>query len=116
VLLRTCFSQSFGWNWGENAKPRDAARFSSVYTLMPFVACVPMALGLDPLAVTLFSMAITTIILPVIVLPFLVLMNDEHYVGRHRNGFVGNWVVFVIIVLAAVMAVVAIPLEIAGGS
>jgi Mn2+/Fe2+ NRAMP family transporter len=110
------FSQSFGWNWGEDEKPRDAARFSFVYTLMPFVACLPMALGLDPLTVTLFSMAITTVILPVIVLPFLVLMNDDHYVGRHRNGFVGNAVVFVTIVLAAVMAVVAIPLEIFGGS
>jgi hypothetical protein len=43
-------------------------------------------------------------------------MNDPHYVGRHRNGFVGNAVVFFVIVLAAVMAVVAIPLEITGGS
>jgi Mn2+/Fe2+ NRAMP family transporter len=109
-------SQSFGWNWGENEKPSDAARFSTVYTLFPLLACVPMALGLDPLTVTVFSMAITTVVLPVIVLPFIVLMNDEHYVGSHRNGPIGNAVVMFIIMLSAVMAVVAIPLEIFGGS
>jgi hypothetical protein len=43
-------------------------------------------------------------------------MNDEHYVGSHRNGVIGNAVVFVVILLAAAMAVVAIPLEIFGGS
>jgi Mn2+/Fe2+ NRAMP family transporter len=109
-------SQSFGWKWGEDEKPADAARFSTVYTIYPLIACVPMVLGLDPLTVTVFSMAVTTVILPVIVLPFLVLMNDEHFVGKHRNGIVGNGVVLVVIVLAAVMAVVAIPLEIFGGS
>jgi Mn2+/Fe2+ NRAMP family transporter len=110
------WSQSFGWKWGEDEKPADAARFSTVYTIYPLIACVPMVLGLDPLTVTVFSMAVTTVILPVIVLPFLVLMNDEHYVGKHRNGLVGNGVVLVVIVLAAVMAVVAIPLEVFGGS
>ena len=25
-------SQAFGWNWGENLKPREAARFSTTYT------------------------------------------------------------------------------------
>lgn len=110
------WSQTFGWKWGEDEKPSDAARFSTVYTVVPFVAAVPMVLGLDPMTVTLFSMAITTVILPVIVLPFLVVMNDEHLVGSHRNGVIGNTVVFVVILLGAVMAVVAIPLEIFGGS
>jgi Mn2+/Fe2+ NRAMP family transporter len=110
------WSQAFGWKWGENEKPVNAARFSTVYTVFPLLASVPMALGLDPLTVTVFSMALTTVVLPFIVLPFLVLMNDEHYVGSHRNGVIGNGVVFVVILLAAAMAVVAIPLEIFGGS
>ena len=110
------WSQAFGWNWGENEKPANAARFSTVYTVFPLVASVPMALGLDPLTVTIFSMALTTVILPFVVLPFLVLMNDEHFVGSHRNGVIGNGVVFVVILVAAAMAVVAIPLEIFGGS
>jgi Mn2+/Fe2+ NRAMP family transporter len=110
------WSQTFGWNWGEDEKPANAARFSTVYTLFPLMASIPMVLGLDPLTVTVFSMALTTMILPVIVLPFLVVMNDEHYVGQHRNGVVGNTVIVVVIVMAAIMAVVAIPLEVFGGS
>jgi Mn2+/Fe2+ NRAMP family transporter len=55
------------------------------------------------------------LILPVVVLPFLVLMNDPHYVGKHRNGRIGNTVVFIVIVMAAILAVVSIPLVILGG-
>jgi len=41
-------------------------------------------------------------------------MNDEHYVGVHGNGWLGNAVVLVITALAFVLAVVSVPLEIAG--
>jgi Mn2+/Fe2+ NRAMP family transporter len=64
---------------------------------------------------TMFSMAVTVAILPFIVLPFWVLMNDPQHVGEHRNGWIGNSIVFFVIIMAAVLAVVAIPLEIFGG-
>ncbi|MBE9020878.1 divalent metal cation transporter, partial [Chroococcidiopsidales cyanobacterium LEGE 13417] len=44
-----------------------------------------------------------------------VLMNDDRYVGRHRNGWISNTVVIFTIGLAFVLAIVAIPLEILGG-
>src|SRR5204863_7846852 len=84
------YSQGFGWNWGQNHRPQDATRFSTVYSIFIFAACVPIALNADPLKLTLFAMAVTAVILPLIVLPFLVLMNDEHYVGKHRNGWVSK--------------------------
>ena len=34
---------------------------------------------------------------------------------EHRNGWIGNSVVFFVVIMAAVLAVVAIPLEIFGG-
>jgi Mn2+/Fe2+ NRAMP family transporter len=64
---------------------------------------------------TVFSMALTAATLPLGTLPFVVLMNDKHYVGEHRNGWISNLVVIFIIVLAFVLAVVSIPLEIFGG-
>jgi Mn2+/Fe2+ NRAMP family transporter len=67
------------------------------------------------LKLTLFSMATTTLVLPLIVLPFLVVMNDKYYLRNHVNGRFSNAIVCVIILLAAAMAVVAIPLEIFGG-
>ena len=74
-----------------------------------------MVVGIDPLQLTLFSMALTAVILPIAILPFLVLMNDQEYVGEYRNGWLSNSVVIFVIALAFVLAIVAIPLEILGG-
>jgi Mn2+/Fe2+ NRAMP family transporter len=60
-------------------------------------------------------MALTSASLPVGVLPFLVLMNDKSYLDEHTNGWLSNGVVLVISLIAAVLAVISIPLEILGG-
>ncbi|NEU73131.1 divalent metal cation transporter [Hassallia byssoidea VB512170] len=117
VTLDTAYivAQAFGWNWGENLKPKEAARFTFVYTVFVFLASLLMVFGVDPLQLTLFSMAITAVILPPVIIPFLVLMNDKLYVGKYRNGWISNSVIIFTIVLAFVLALVAIPLEILGG-
>ncbi len=107
-------AQAFGWNWGEDERPRDTPRFSLVYTVIIFLAALLVLTGIDPLKLTIFSMALTAATLPLTTVPFLVLMNDEHYVGEHRNGWFSNSVVVLVILLAFVLAVVTIPLEIFG--
>ncbi|TIT53559.1 MAG: divalent metal cation transporter, partial [Mesorhizobium sp.] len=107
-------AQGFGWDWGEDLKPRDDPGFSTVYTVSLFLAAIPIMLGLDPLKLTIFSMALTAASLPLTVVPFLFLLNDERYVGAHRNGIVSNAAVIFIITLAFVLAVVTIPLQIFG--
>ncbi len=116
VSLDTAYitAQAFGWNWGQNLKPKDAARFSLVYTVFLFSASLLMVFGIDPLQLTLFSMAITAVILPPIIIPFLVLMNDEFLLGKYRNGWIGNTVVIFTIILAFLLAIVAIPLQFLG--
>jgi hypothetical protein len=49
------------------------------------------------------------------VLPFLVLMNDATYVKDHTSGPVANALLAVLTVLAAVFAIVVVPLEVMGG-
>lgn len=117
VTLDTAYitAQAFGWNWGESLHPQEAARFSMVYTVFVFLAALLMVVGIDPLQLTLFSMALTAVILPIALLPFLVLMNDREYLGDHCNGWISNSVVVFTIALAFVLAIVAIPLEILGG-
>lgn len=110
------YSQTFGWKWGENQKPADATRFSLTFTIFIVLASIFSIVGVDPLKLTLFSTAITCVILPLIVFPFLVIMNDKTLVGEHKNGPVGNTVVFLIVIIAFVLAIVAIPLELFGGS
>jgi len=60
-------------------------------------------------------MALTALILPAVIVPFIVLMNDERYLHEHRNGWLSNAVVLAIIALAFVLAVVSIPLQVVGG-
>ena len=109
-------SQAFGWNWSENQPPQEDARFSTTYTVCIFAASLLMLARIDPLKLTLFTMALTALILPLVIIPFLILMNDEHYLGKHRNGFISNTVIIFIIGLTFILAVVAIPLGILGGS
>ncbi len=108
-------AQGFGWRWSEDARPRDAARFTLVYTVTLIAGAIIVLLGVDPLAITLLSMALTAALLPIAIVPFLLLMNDPRYVGSHRNGWVGNIVVCGIVGIAFVLAIVSIPLELLGG-
>ena len=109
-------SQALGWNWSENVKPTEDARFSLVYTVAIFGASLLMLIGIDPVRLTMFSTALTVLILPLVVFPFLVVMNDQRYLKEFRNGWFANAAVIFILALAFMLALVAIPLEILGGS
>jgi Mn2+/Fe2+ NRAMP family transporter len=114
LALAYMVAQGFGWNWGEDLEPGDDARFTVTYSLLILAAALFVLVGVDPLELTQISMALTAASLPVGVFPFLILMNDREYLGEHTNKFVGNAVVMLISALAAVLAVVSIPLELIG--
>jgi Mn2+/Fe2+ NRAMP family transporter len=109
------FGQVFGWTWGLERKRRDVSRFVVTFSTMLAASALIAVIGFDPLKVTLLSVALTVVIMPLIVLPFLVLMNNEEYVGKHRSGPIGNGLLAMVTILGALMAIVVIPLEIAGG-
>jgi Mn2+/Fe2+ NRAMP family transporter len=115
LALAYTVAQGFGWNWGESVRPRDAARFTATYTLAVLVAGLPIVLGLDPLSATNMAMVLNAAALPLAVLPFIVLMNDRDYMGEHVNRWLGNAVVVLVTVLACVVAIVSLPLQLAGG-
>lgn len=109
-------AQGFGWNWSENQNPSAEARFSFTYTITIILAALIVVVGIDPLKLTVFTMAITAGTLPVSIVPFLFLMNDYNYLRIYRNGWFSNTIVILIIGLAFLLAVVTIPLQIYGGS
>ena len=115
LALAYMVAQGLGWNWGENVRPRDAARFATVYTAALMVGALLVAAGAEPLALTTVAMVLTSATLPLAVLPFLIVMNDRHYLGDEVNGWVGNTVVLFVIVLACVLALVSVPLQMVGG-
>lgn len=110
------FAQAFGWTWREEGRPQDHARFSLAWTGALAIAPLFTLFGIDPLQLTMISMAITALVLPLPIAPLLVLMNDAHYVGRQRNHLVANVAVLVVLGLAVLLALVAIPLQLAGGA
>jgi Mn2+/Fe2+ NRAMP family transporter len=103
--------QTFGWAWSENQPPGDEARFAMGYTLAVAVATIPSIVGIDPLKLTMFSMAVTVVVLPILIGPLLVVMNDDQYLQQYTNGWIGNVAVAAIVALAFVLAVLAIPLQ-----
>lgn len=109
-------AQGFGWKWGENIRPRDAARFSLVYTVAIALGGLLIFTGIDPLKLTIFSMALTALSLPVTVVPLLILMNDPEYLGENVNHWIANAAVLFVSVLACIVAIVAIPLQFMGGN
>ncbi|MFN2635586.1 MAG: Nramp family divalent metal transporter [Gemmatimonadaceae bacterium] len=109
------FGQGFGWSWSEDLVPAQDARFCFVYTVIILLACVPLLFGIDPIKITMMSMALTSATLPLAIVPFLFLMNDPRYLGKHRNGWLSNSVVAIVILISFVLAVISIPLEIIGG-
>lgn len=103
--------QTFGWAWSEDQRPGEEARFALGYTLAIAVATAPTLLGIDPLKLTMFSMALTVVALPILIGPLLVVMNDEQYLKEYTNGWITNGAVFTIVVIAFLLAIVAIPLQ-----
>ena len=116
LALAYQIAQGFGWNWGEDLEPSGDARFSLTYTVVLLLGALLVLIGIDPLKLTTLSMALTAASLPVAIIPFLVLMNDDKYLGEHTNGWLGNVSILVVSVLASVVAIVSIPLELVGGS
>jgi Mn2+/Fe2+ NRAMP family transporter len=116
LSLAYLLAQGFGWEWSENLRPAKDARFSTAYTVLVVAAALPMAAGMDPLALTNISMVATAASLPVTVVPLIVLMNDRDVLMNHVNGWVSNTALVVIALLSIVLFVAALPLQILGGS
>lgn len=108
-------AQSFGWRWGENARPHEAPRFALTYTAGLLLAVVPIVVGVDPVQLTVVSMTFAAISLPLVVAPFIVVMNERRYLRGRTNHRAANIVVAAIGVLAVVLALAAIPLQLLGG-
>ena len=108
-------AQVFGWSWGTEQPRRDATRFTTAFTFVLVVSVALALVGFDPLQVTMLSVALTVVILPVVVLPFLVLMNDPAFVKQHTSGRAGNLLLAAVTVLAAILALIVIPLQVLGG-
>ena len=108
-------AQGFGFAGSQDARPGDHARFTATYTVALAAGALPVVVGFEPIQVTTLSLALTSLTLPLAVVPLLFVMNDPAYLKEHVNGWLANAVVLAIIAMAFVLALVTIPLEYFGG-
>jgi Mn2+/Fe2+ NRAMP family transporter len=108
-------SQVFGWSWSANKRRDENSRFSCAFTGILIAATGIAVLGFDPLRLTMISVALTVIVMPLMVLPFLVLMNDRKFVKDRTNTSIGNAMLACLTLAGELFALVVIPLEIFGG-
>lgn len=117
VLLGLSYNiaQGFGWEWGENKKPAQAARFNLTLTLVLLAAVGIGLVGGDPLRLALLGSTLIALFLPFSLSPILILMNDADYVRDKTNGRWSNLAIVAVLALAFVVALVSLPLEILSG-
>jgi Mn2+/Fe2+ NRAMP family transporter len=114
LSLAYTVSQTFGWDWGESLEPAKDARFALTYTAAILVAALIPALGVDPFKLTMLTMALNAMLLPVVTIPFLLLMNDRRLLREHANGVFTNVATVLIVVVSVVLFIVSIPLLVRG--
>ena len=107
-------SQYFGWAWGQDLSPGRHARFSLAYALPILLGSIIIALGVDPLKLTIYTMALNAAALPVVSGPFLLLMNDRRRLRDRANGPIGNAATVFIIAVSFLLFIVSIPLVFLG--
>jgi Mn2+/Fe2+ NRAMP family transporter len=109
-------AQYFGWSWGKFRRPAKAARFHLVMLTGLIIAVLVLMTGVDPIAVTEFSVVFSAIALPLTYIPILIVSNDRGYMGRFVNGRVSNALGLVFLVVILVASIAAIPLMIISGA
>jgi Mn2+/Fe2+ NRAMP family transporter len=104
-------TQQVGWKYGVDESPREVPVFSLVYVLMPVLSTIFIAAwGIDPLQLTIVTMVIIALFLPVDIIPFLIVIKDPAYLGYHTNSWVANIAVLLITLMAFVLSVIVLPL------
>ncbi len=109
--------QFFGWDWGKKGRPRQAPLFHLGYLVMLVLAVALAVSGVDPIKLTLVTLALAAATLPFTFLPLLIVANDRDYMGEQRNTLAINVVAGIMLAVLSVVTVAVIPLlVITGGS
>jgi Mn2+/Fe2+ NRAMP family transporter len=107
--------QYFGWDWGKHGRPRQAPMFHLSYLVMLVLAMLFAYTGVNPIELTLITMAVAAMTLPFSFLPLLIVANDDDYVGLQRNTPAINLLAIIILLLLIVVTVATVPLFILTG-
>jgi manganese transport protein len=107
--------QYCGWDWGKKGRPRQAPMFHLAYLVMLVVAIGIALTGIDPIKLTIVSLAVAAATLPFTFLPLLIVANDVDYVGEQKNTPAINVVALLMLGVLISVTIATIPLLIMTG-
>src|SRR5205814_310266 len=103
--------------WGKQGRPSQAPLFSLGYIVMLILAVALAFTKVDPIKVTVVTLAVAAATLPFTFIPLLIIANERDYVGEQQNSLPINVAALLILGLLLVVTVAAVPLLIlTGGS
>jgi Mn2+/Fe2+ NRAMP family transporter len=105
-------AQFCGWEWGRYRNPAGAPRFALTWIVLLVLAMGIVMTGVDPVVLTEYAVIFWVVALPLTYVPILLVANDRAYMGRYRNGRLGNALGLVYLVVIMIVALTAIPLMI----
>lgn len=103
-------AQYFGWPWGKKRRPSQAPEFHLVNMLVLLAGTALVLTTIDPVQLTLVSVVLGAVAVPLTYFPVLVVANDRGYLGDKVNGPIRNLLGVVLLVAATLAALAALPL------
>lgn len=107
--------QFFGWDWGKRHRPADVPMFHLVYLVMFGLAVLVALSHVDPIRLTVLTMALAAVALPFTLGPLLIVANDRDYVGEQHNTPATNVLALLVLGLLVVVTITAVPLLVLSG-
>jgi manganese transport protein len=103
-------AQYFGWSWGKEHQPSQAARFQLVCLASLIAAAAFILTTIDPVTVTIVAVVLGAAAIPLTYFPALIVANDARYMGRWVNHRWANAAGTLFLLLMVVVSVVTLPL------
>ena len=107
--------QYFGWDWGKKGRPRQAPLFHLIYLAMLLIAMLLAYTHVDPIQLTIITLAIAAAALPFTFLPLLIVANDRDYMGDQKNTLAVNVAAGVVLALLTAVTIAVVPLLVLTG-
>jgi Mn2+/Fe2+ NRAMP family transporter len=103
-------AQYFGWSWGKKKQPNQTARFHLVCLASMIAATAFILTTIDPVTVTIVSVALGAAAVPLTYFPLLIVANDARYMGRWVNRRWVNAAGTLFLLIMVVVSVATLPL------
>jgi Mn2+/Fe2+ NRAMP family transporter len=85
------------------------------YLVMVALAMALAFTGIDPIKLTVVTLALGAASLPFTFLPLLIIANDPDYMGEQKNTLPLNIVAIIVLVMLTLVTIAAVPLIILTG-